>query len=528
MSGARAYTPRGRTVREAPELRHGIDDGRTNRVRPALQVLDGGRTGSAPARAGKPRASDGQRGTGGVRSGRVVAGGATPASSAGRRGPRARPAALPSRGRRRPRPRRPPKLADHRRRLRVSTILALSLFAVIGIRLVAFQVVAAPAYADAGLQDRLSSPIVLPAPRGAIYDRSGAALAHSVEARYVFADPELVADPPAAADALSPLLGIARSELLPLLSPRKRPDGQLSRFEWLARGVDVDVAGRIVALNLAGIGVGRDERREVPGGDLAANLIGFTGTDMGGLEGLEARYDEILRGVNGQRVVEIGKGDLATEIPGGFRQETPPKPGSSLQLTLDRDLQYEVQRMLSTTVRQHKGSTAAAVVLDVRTGEVLAQASHPTYDAADWQKSKATDRGDVATSFVVDPGSVHKALVFAAALEEGVVRPDSTVVVAPTIQKGDTTIPDTHPMPAGTRMTLPGILAYSSNVGTIKIADALGAQRLYDYQLRFGLGKATGEGMPGEAEGRVLDPRDWSGSSYGSVPIGHSVDVTPL
>ncbi|HEX7743855.1 MAG TPA: penicillin-binding protein 2, partial [Micromonosporaceae bacterium] len=430
---------------------------------------------------------------------------------------------------RRRRLRRPPRLANPRRRLRLSTLLALAMFATIGVRLVAFQVIETPAaYAGAGLQDRLSRPIVLPAPRGAIYDRSGAVLAHSVEARYVYADPELVDDPAATADKLSPLLGIARSELLPRLVKQKRPDGNPSRFEWLARGVDVDVAKRIAALNIAGIGVDRDERREVPGGDLAANLIGFTGSDLGGLEGIEARYDETLRGINGERVVEIGKGALAKEIPGGYRHETPPRPGSSLQLTIDRDLQYEVQRMLSTTARKYKGSTAAAVVIDVRTGEVLAQASHPTYDAADWEKSKPTDREDAATSFVVDPGSVHKAIVFGAALEEGVVRPDSTVVIGPAIRKGDTTIPDVHPRPAGTRVTLPCILAYSSNVGTIKVADALGAQRLYDYQLRFGLGQATGEGVPGEAKGRVLEPKDWSDSSHGSIPIGYSVDVTPL
>jgi cell division protein FtsI (penicillin-binding protein 3) len=273
--------------------------------------------------------------------------------------------------------------------------------------------------------------------------------------------------------------------------------------------------------------VGRDERREVPGHDLAANLIGFTGQDLTGLEGLEARFDEVLRGVNGERVFEIGRGDLAKEIPGGYRRETPAQPGGSVQLTIDRDLQYEVQRLLSTRMAQLKASQAAAIVLDVRTGEVLAQASHPTYDAADPLNSEPTDRHDAATSFVVDPGSVHKAIIFAAGLEEGVITPNTTFPVPSTIRKGDTTFADTHPA-HGVKMSVPGMLAFSSNVATITVADLLGPERVYDYQLKFGLGRATGEGMPGEAAGRVLAPKDWSGSSRGSIPIGHSVDVTPL
>ncbi|MEV1289636.1 penicillin-binding protein 2 [Micromonospora sp. NPDC049679] len=427
------------------------------------------------------------------------------------------------------RPPRPPRLADPRRRLRLATLLALTMFATIGIRLVALQVVTTPAYASGGLADRLSAPVVLPAPRGSILDRSGAVLAHSVEARYVYADPESIKDPDRTSTVLAPLLGVPRSDLRKRLVKQKRPDGRWSEFEFLARGVDIEVARKILEMEITGIGIARDERREVPGNDLAANLIGFAGQDMTGLEGIEARYDELLRGVNGERVFEIGQGDLgATEIPGGYSKITPAKPGSSLALTIDRDLQYEVQRILSKMSKQRHARTAAAVVIDVRSGEVLAQASYPTYDAADPLAFKPTDREDAATSFVVDPGSVHKALLFGAALQEGVIKPDSTVTVGPAIRKGDTTFTDTHPFRAGTRLTLPGIMAYSSNVGTIKVADLLGPQRVFDYQLKFGLGQPTGVGVPGEASGRVLPPKDWSESSYGSVPIGHSVDATTM
>jgi cell division protein FtsI (penicillin-binding protein 3) len=401
------------------------------------------------------------------------------------------------------------------------------MFSVIGLRLVEMQVADAPAYAAKGLSGRLSH-IELPAPRGSIYDRNMDVLADSVEARYVYADPTRVEQPEQEAAQLSPLLGIPVSALLPKLKKHNRPDGVASQFEYLARGVDISDGDSIEALNLAGIGVRRDEKRDVPGKDLAANLIGFTGEDLNGLEGMEARYDDLLRGVDGERVFEVGNGDLAKEIPNGYHQETPAQPGSSLELTIDRDLQYEAQRVLFELMPKVKADWASATVTDVQTGEVLAQASYPTYNAADAWPSKPSDRDDAASSVVVDPGSVHKAIVFGAALQSGVITPDSTIAVAPTITKGDTTYADTHPMPAGTKLSLPAILAYSSNVGTIKIADMLGAQRLYDYQRKFGLGTLTEEGLPGESAGLVQPPKNWSVSSYGSIPIGMGVSATPL
>ncbi|MBB4961291.1 peptidoglycan D,D-transpeptidase FtsI family protein [Micromonospora polyrhachis] len=541
ISGARAYTPRGRTVRETADLRRTPRATRsTDPFRPALQVLDGGRTGGGRTARRAPAVGTTTSAAGTGRTVRPVRGDndvTDPPPPPRRRprpggggGPARRPAPAAARRRQSRKPPRPPRLADPHRRLRVGTLLVLVIFAVVAIRLVVLQVLPAQVYANGGVRDRIVQ-VDVPAPRGAIYDRSGAALALSVEARYVYADPTRLKDPAAAAEALSPLLGIPRSELLKRMAPRNRPNGRPSEFEYLARGVEIDTAKKIMALELPGINTDRDERREVPGGDLAANLLGFVGEEMIGLEGLEARYDEVLRGINGKREFEVGQGDLAAPIPGGHDEViTEAQPGSSIQLTIDRDLQFEVQRVLSQTMQRVAGSTGAAVVLDARTGEVLAQASHPTYDAANPldPNTKPTDREDAATSFVVDPGSVHKAIVFAAALEEGVVRPDTKVPVAPAIKRGDQTFRDTHPAPSGTLMSLPGIMAYSSNVGTIKVADALGKEKLYEYQQKFCLGRATGVGLPGEAAGRLLPPDKWSGSSYGSVPIGHSVDATPL
>ncbi|MEV4416777.1 penicillin-binding transpeptidase domain-containing protein [Catellatospora sp. NPDC049609] len=471
---------------------------------PARARTVGGRSGSVgrtPAGGRDPRRGD-----------RTVAGRARPEQRRGRPSP----------------PPDPPKLGEPRRRLRLATAVSLLLFAAIGVRLVQFQLTDAPAFAAAGLQERLDE-IGLPAQRGAIYDRSGAVLAKSVEARFVGVDPEMVADPRTTAAVLAPLLGKAPSEIEPLLQKgRQEVSGAKIRFRYLLRGLDVTTANTVRGLKLPGIIVERDERRDLPGQDLAANLLGFTGTDMNGLTGIEARYDDVLRGRNGELVYETGNGQLAKPIPGGYRKETPAQPGSSLMLTIDRDVQYETQRILFENMKKVKAIWGAAVVLDARTLEVVAQASYPTFNAANPFDAKPEELADNASSMVVDPGSVHKAIVLSAALEEGVVKPDSTVKIGPSIRKGTQTYWDSHQLPEGTKITLPGLMAFSSNVATIKVADELGAEKLYEYQKLFGLGQPTGIGVPGESSGMLQPPENWSGTSYGSIPIGHEMAVTPL
>ncbi|MFC7273269.1 penicillin-binding transpeptidase domain-containing protein [Paractinoplanes rhizophilus] len=423
----------------------------------------------------------------------------------------------------------PPKLANPARRLRLGTVLALSLFVMIGVRLVVLQVASSPADAARLIklrEDRISA-ITLPAPRGSILDRDGTVLAHSVEARYVAADPVLVKNPSQTAAILAPLLGVAQSKLIPKMTKHTRADGRQSRFEFLAQGVDIAIGNRIAAMKqLSGIVVGHDERRDVPGADLASNLIGFTSADNAGLEGMEARYDSLLRGTPGKQEFEIGKGDLDAPIPGGYQSYTEPQPGNSIELTIDGDLQYRVQQILSDQLQKWKASIGGAIVIDIRTGEVLAQASYPGYNAAKPLDVPPSTRDDVPSGIVADPGSIHKAFMIGAALEEGAITPDSAITVGPALKRGGYVFQDSHLQPKGTKMTIPGILALSSNVGTILIADRLGKQKVYEYQQKFGLGKSTNEGVAGEVPGKILAPDEWSGSASGSVPIGMSVDAT--
>lgn len=526
ITEARGYHPRGRTVGEARAKTNTSGTGPALRIVPATEESPRQRVRSSrgATRASARAATAGGRSGGSGRAGGPRLAGGREAPSHGATGG-ARPRRVITRST------VVPPLADQGRRLRLGTVLVLVLFAVIAGRLVQFQLTDAAAYAARGLELRLQ-PVDLPAPRGSILDRAGAVLAGSAEARYVYADPELVRDPIATADVLSPLLGVPRSELVPKLVAHRYQDGSPVRFEYLARGIPIEMGQQVSDLKLTGIGVRRDESRVVPGHDLAANLIGFTGRDLTGLDGLEASHDELLRGVDGRRVFEIGQPDgdidLDHEIPGGYHEETPARPGSSLQLTIDRDLQFEVQRILGAKMAQVRAVTGAAVVLDVRTGEILAQGSYPFYDAANPLDSAPAERGDMATGMALDPGSVHKAIVFAACLQEGVVAPGDSVIVEPSITKGSVRFTDTHPHGEPTAMTLPGILAWSSNVGTITLADRLGARKLYEYQRAFGLGQATGAGLPAESAGLVQPPENWSTESAGSIPIGLGVSVTPL
>ena len=279
------------------------------------------------------------------------------------------------------------------------------------IRLVALQVVESPQDRQELLRQQESrlTTVVLPALRGSILDRTGAS------ARPIGRGPLRLRRPHpghnAPATAARAVAAARRPDVQAdlLLTKHKRPDGVWSQFEYLARGVDIPTANRIAALNLSGIGESLDERRDEPGGDLASNLIGFTGDDQAGLEGIEARFNRVLRGADGENVYETGNpdtadGKLAAAIPGGYHRETPARPGSSVQLTIDRDLQFEVQQSLGDHLGQVHATMGAAVVLDVRTGEVLAQASYPPYNAAEPAGSTPLERADVATSQPYDPG----------------------------------------------------------------------------------------------------------------------------
>lgn len=413
--------------------------------------------------------------------------------------------------RRRTRPRRLIRLGDPRRRLSSGLAAFCVLLLVLGGRLVQLQAVDSGQYAAAAVSER-THVYDLPAQRGQILDRDGNVLAYSMEARLIFADPSLVRDAHATAAELAPLLHRPIEKLQEQLT---RP----GRYVELAHGLAPQDAQRIMDLDLAGIGEDPEQERVYPAGSVGANVIGFTNREGRGAAGVEARFDSYLAGKPGTLVAEVGSGGQI--ITSGVHRQVEAVPGSSVRLTLSEDLQYVAQSALDDAVRAAGASGGEVAILDAHTAEVLAMAVSPS------RPNGQALLTDPAVSNVFEPGSVNKVVTFAAAVEQNLLTPDTVLQVPGSIRVADRLIHDAWSH--GTvNYTATGVLAKSSNVGTLMIAQRLGEQRFYDYMRRFGLGQRTGVELPGESPG-ILPPIDqWSGSTFGNLPIGQGVSMTIL
>ncbi|MGY1813198.1 peptidoglycan D,D-transpeptidase FtsI family protein [Blastococcus sp. SYSU D00820] len=421
-------------------------------------------------------------------------------------------------------PRRPPGrrhsgivLSPSRSRLTIGFVLVVVPLLVIVGKLVFLQGVDGSRYAADAAQERLRT-FVDTALRGQILDRDGHPLAYTVDAARVTADPSLIADPQRTALALTTLLDVPASELTELLSA----DG---RDVTLARQVSPQTVDAIEELQLAGIFFRDDPVRLYPAGTVGGQVVGFVGSDGDGLGGIELRFDDQLSGVPGERRVEVGSG--SNPIPSGIDESTPAVDGSDVQLTVDQDVQYVLEERLAEACRDGATTRASGVVLDVHTGEVVAMGSCPGYDPAQARSTDPALLGNPLVSQVFEPGSVMKAVTLAAALEEGVATPDTVLTVPGHIQAGDAVVTDAHDHEP-VDWTVTGILAKSSNVGTIMLAREVGDATLEEYLRAFGVGSTTGVELPGESAGILQDSADWTASRAANVPIGQGVSVTTL
>jgi cell division protein FtsI (penicillin-binding protein 3) len=310
--------------------------------------------------------------------------------------------------------------------------------------------------------------------------------------------------------------------------PPKRVRRSISapgRFVYLARRVDLDVARRIDRLGLPGIGLLDESKRHYPAGGLGSQVVGFVGVDDVGLAGLELEYDELLAGRPGEMVVE--QDPAGRPIPQGERKMEPPSAGADLVLTIDRDLQYQAQRALAASVQANQAKGGSVVIMDPATGEILAMATYPWFDANRFSEAAPEVIRNRAVTDVYEPGSVNKVITAAGALEEGIIGLREVLRVPDHHLLGDKVFHDAHPHPVE-RMTLADVIAQSSNIGTIMVADRLGKERLDAYLRRFGFGEETKLRFPGEADGILLDADDWWVTSMGTIPIGQGIAVTPL
>jgi cell division protein FtsI (penicillin-binding protein 3) len=402
---------------------------------------------------------------------------------------------------------------------RLIALLAAFLVAISGIltRLVLLQVKDASAYQEMARVQRVRQ-ISLPPTRGTIFDRTGQELAMSLPAKAVFADPQLVRNPRATARTVGSVLDIPAKEV----ERRLRGSG---RFAYLARGVGPAAARELQARHLPGIGLLDESRRHYPAGDLASHVIGFVGLDGFGLAGLELQYEDLLAGRAGHAVVEAGPQGIL--IPQGANSDVPPVPGDDVVLTIDEDIQFQAQEALAEAVQENHAKGGTVIVMDPTTGEILAMADRPSFDPNRFGRADPDRLRNRSVTDVYEPGSVNKVVTAAAALEEGVLRLNERLMVSDRYRLYTKVFRDAHAHPAR-EMTLADIIAYSSNVGAIEVAERLGKERLYRYLRRFGLTDRTGVGFPGESPGILPPPEEWSGTSMGTIPIGQGIAVTPL
>jgi cell division protein FtsI/penicillin-binding protein 2 len=358
--------------------------------------------------------------------------------------------------------------------------------------------------------------INVPARRGAISDRNGIELAVSEPAADVAATPYLVKHPLRVAARLAPLLGSTEAAVLEKLDAK-------GGFVYLARNLPASRAEKIRALKIAGLQFIPSGRRDYPRRWLASQVLGGVGVDGDGQGGLEYRFDDVLHGTNGtRRIVKDALGD-----PIVLQETKRAVAGKDVQLTLDAQLQGEVEDVLAQIGAKWSPKGATAVVMDPRTSTVLAMANWPRVDANDFGSAPSYAGQDRAVGFNYEPGSTFKAFTVAGALEDRVVTPNEYFHLPPTITVADRTIEEPHARGA-IDLTTSEILAQSSNVGTVLIGQRVGADRFDHWVRRFGFGRPTGVELPGEESGQVLRRAKYSGSSMGNLPIGQGESVTPL
>lgn len=358
------------------------------------------------------------------------------------------------------------------------------------------------------------------AARGLILDRQGRELARSIDVDSFYADPREVVDVEAAASALARVLDVDGAGL----SARLREGKEARRgFVWLARKVDVEQSRAVRGLKIKGVYSTEEQRRRYPNGTLAGHVLGFVGGEEKGREkglaGVEQIYDAALTGEAGRLVVDADAKRRAFESEGSDARD-----GRTLVLTIDQTVQYIVERELAAAMERTKAKSAAAVVLEPRTGEVLALANAPFFDPNDAGRVSAEARRNDALQNIYEPGSTFKLVPFTGALEEKLVEPDDRIDCPGSISLPGRVVHD-H---ARGSLTITEALAKSSNVAAIKLGQRLGNQRLYDYIRRLGFGAKTGVELPGETAGLVRPVSKWQPGSIGSIPIGHEVGVTPV
>jgi cell division protein FtsI (penicillin-binding protein 3) len=402
------------------------------------------------------------------------------------------------------------------RRIRLLLAVLTLAFGGLLVRATWLQGVRAESLARLG-QTQHREAVTVPASRGTLYDRTGVELGLGEGATTVYANPMQIVNPRAAAVAVERTLGLDANRIYPELADRTRG------FVYVERQADPAQAAALQRLKLSGFGFYPEERRSYPQGSVAAQVLGYVGIDGDGLSGLELQFDHQLAGRAGQETIVKDPTGRVIDV----QQQRAERPGHDVFLTLDHSIQANAEEVLRETVHKWHAKSASAVVLDPRTGAVLAMAVQPGYDANRYPSAPRDLQRNRTVTDTYEPGSTFKLITVAGALSERLVSPSTRFTLPYSLKVADRVIHDAEPR--GTvNYSVAQILAHSSNIGAIELAEMLGRTRLSSWISRFGFGRATGIDFPGESPGIVLPPDKWSGSTIGNVPIGQGIAVTPV
>jgi cell division protein FtsI/penicillin-binding protein 2 len=402
------------------------------------------------------------------------------------------------------------------RRIRLLIALFAAVFTAALLRAGWLQAVRAQALGNMATSQHRET-IEVPPHRGTIYDRRGVELAVGSRATTVYANPRQIRDPRTAALAVEQTLGLDANKVYPLLSDRSRG------FVYVERQADPGLAQSLQDNHLAGFGFYDEERRDYPQKRVGASVLGYAGVDNEGLSGLELELDKTLTGTQGEKTIVKDPFGRTLEVV----DSKPGTDGKNVYLTLDHSIQGQVERILAETRTRWAAKSASAIVMDPRTGGILAVANDPGYDANKFPDVPQDRQRNRAVTDTYEPGSTFKIVTISGALQTGLVTPSTKFTLPYQIHVADRTIHDAEPRGTQT-MTTDQILSRSSNVGVVTIAEALGRDRVQEWIHRFGFGRRTGIDYPGETKGIVLPSEKWSGSTIGNVPIGQGIAVTPV
>lgn len=405
---------------------------------------------------------------------------------------------------------------SRRRALFVACALGVWMLA-IGVRLVYLQTSQHTwllARARAQQQDAIeTSPV-----RGVILDRHGNELARSIDTESIWAVPGQVVNVDETSAKLAPIVDIDAASLASRLREAQAAN---RKFTWIARKLDPERAQKILALNIEGIYSLKEPKRQYPNGALAAHVLGFVGLDEVGLAGIERSYNDRILGEGGKILVET---DAHGRPYSSFQAQA--RPGETVVLTIDRFVQYKTEKALISAVEKSRAKSGTAIVLDPRTGEVLALANAPSFNPNNPREATEQARLNQALQNIYEPGSTFKIIAYSAAIERGLAKPTDRI----DCQMGSITVAGrlVHDHHAFGSLTLTEALAKSSNVAAIKLGLRVGDVSMFDFMSRFGFGCKTGVELQGETTGIVRDVKRWQPSSIGSIAIGQEVGVTPL